>query len=163
MREKNRRDRVTLCNYPTSECESGCCHWAGCHLCSAEPGREMETRTCQEQGALSLICPNYKEEKGACWSPELSPWIRDPLSMGSWGWEHVWPYSPKVNWKDSHLTSVRTVSVWNAEVRHSWCVSGGPQRWVAGEACSPHCDAAMRGPSPCCGPRARGCMPANAA
>lgn len=40
MREENRRERMTLCNYPTSECKSGCCSWAKCWLCLAKAGEK---------------------------------------------------------------------------------------------------------------------------
>lgn len=66
---------MTLCNYPTSECESGCCSWAGCCLCLAKARKKMEMWDCQEQGTLSLICLNYKEKNGdpvISWAPNTT-------------------------------------------------------------------------------------------
>lgn len=64
MTEENGREHMTLCNYPTSECESSCCSWAKCSLCLAKAWKKMEMWDCQEQGTLYLIHLNYKEKNG---------------------------------------------------------------------------------------------------
>lgn len=84
-----------------------------------KPGERWK-QALAKNGVQFLVCLNYKGKKRVHWSSELSPWRGHPLLMHSWGWQCAWPYSPKVNWKDFRLTSVRTVSVWNAELRHSW-------------------------------------------